>query len=99
LKQPENNTKSPAATASLSTAHPEADAKTMTFDRVLLVAGGGSPKLGSPLVSGASVTAEVVGAAKADKITTQKYKRRKGYHKKIGHRQPKIEVRITDIKA
>jgi large subunit ribosomal protein L21 len=71
--------------------------KTVTFDRVLLVAGEGSPKLGVPLVGGATVSADVVGAAHGPKIDIQKYKRRKGYHKKIGHRQHYTEVKITGI--
>src|SRR5436305_1944262 len=75
------------------------DEKTITFDRVLLVAGGGSPKLGLPAVSGATVTADVIGVVKGPKIDTQKYKRRKGYHKKIGHRQHQIEVKISGINA
>ncbi len=75
------------------------DEKTVTFDRVLLVAGEGDPKLGTPLLGGATVVAEVLGAAKGPKITIQKYKRRKGYHRKIGHRQKYTEVRISEIKA
>lgn len=75
------------------------DEKTVTFDRVFLVAGEGSAKIGAPLVAGASVTAEVLGEAKGPKITIQKYKRRKGYHRKIGHRQHYTEVRITGINA
>ena len=73
------------------------DEKTVTFDRVLLVAGEGSPKLGSPLIGGATVTAEVIGAIKGPKLDIQKYKRRKGYHRKIGHRQKYTEVKITGI--
>lgn len=73
------------------------DEKSITFDRVLLVAGEGSPKIGAPLLSGATVVAEVLGEAKGPKITIQKYKRRKGYHRKIGHRQRYTEVRITGI--
>ena len=73
------------------------DEKTIKFDRVLLVAGEGEPKVGLPLVSGATVTAEVVGAEKGPKIDIVKYKRRKGYHKKIGHRQPALRVKITGI--
>src|SRR5213595_3207700 len=76
-----------------------ADEKTITFDRVLLIAGGGDPKIGFPALSGATVTADVIGNAKGPKITTQKYKRRKGYHKKIGHRQPLVEIKITGINA
>ena len=71
--------------------------KSITFDKVLLVAGEGSPKIGAPLVAGAAVTADVIGAVKGPKIDIQKYKRRKGYHKKIGHRQPYLELRITGI--
>ena len=73
--------------------------KTVNFDRVLLVAGEGAPKIGSPLVAGATVTAEVIGEAFGPKIDIQKYKRRKGYHRKIGHRQQYTEVRITQINA
>jgi len=73
--------------------------KTVKFDKVLLVAGEGSPKIGSPTVSGATVTAEVLGEVKGVKIDIQKYKRRKGYHRKIGHRQRYTEVKITSIDA
>lgn len=79
--------------------HVNADEKTVTFDRVLLVAGEGSPKVGSPVVAGATVTAEVLGEVQGKKIDIQKYKRRKGYHKKIGHRQRYTEVKITAINA
>jgi large subunit ribosomal protein L21 len=73
------------------------DEKNVTFDRVLLVAGEGSPKLGLPLIGGVTVTAEVLRAVKGPKIDIQKYKRRKGYHRKIGHRQQYTEVKITAI--
>ena len=76
---------------------PEGDAKTLTFDRVLLVGGEGTPKIGAPLVSGASVTADVLGPVKGPKVVSVKYKRRKGYHKKIGHRQHYTAVKITGI--
>ena len=73
------------------------DDKTIKFDRVLLVAGEGEPKVGVPTVAKATVSADVVGEEKGDKIDIQKYKRRKGYHKKIGHRQQYLRVRITGI--
>ena len=73
------------------------DEKSIKFDRVLLVAGEGEPKIGLPTVANATVSADVVGEEKGDKITIQKYKRRKGYHKKIGHRQRYLRVRITEI--
>jgi len=73
------------------------DDKTVTFDRVLLVAGEGDPRIGTPMVSGATVTADVLGPAKGPKVRTVKYKRRKGYHKTIGHRQKYVNVRVTGI--
>jgi large subunit ribosomal protein L21 len=73
------------------------DEKTVTFDRVLLVGGEGEPKIGAPVVAGATVTAEVLGPVKGPKIDIQKHKRRKGYHRKIGHRQQYTEVRVTGI--
>jgi large subunit ribosomal protein L21 len=71
--------------------------KQVTFENVLLVAGEGDPKIGAPKVGGATVTADVLGPVKGEKITIQKYKRRKGYSRKIGHRQHYTEVRITGI--
>ena len=73
------------------------DEKTVTFDRVLFVGGEGSPRIGTPLVSGATVTADVIGPAKGPKLETIKYKRRKGYHKKQGHRQSYFSVKVTGI--
>lgn len=69
----------------------------VTFDRVLLVGGEGDPRIGTPLVTGATVTAEVLGPVKGPKIRTVKYKRRKGYHRTIGHRQKLLNVRVTAI--
>lgn len=75
------------------------EVKTITFDRVLLVSGDGQARIGTPLVEGAKVEAQVLREAKGKKITTVKYARRKGYHKKIGHRQYFTEVKITAINA
>jgi large subunit ribosomal protein L21 len=75
------------------------DQKTLTFDRVLFVGGEGQPKIGTPIVAGASVTADVIGPEKGDKIEIIKYKRRKGYHKHQGHRQSYLRVKITGINA
>src|SRR5207247_969229 len=71
--------------------------KTIKFDRVLLVGGEGEPRIGLPAVANATVTADVIGEEKGVKIDIQKYKRRKGYHKKIGHRQRYVRVKITGI--
>lgn len=73
--------------------------KTVTFDRVLLVAGEGTPKIGAPILSGATVVADVVRAVKGPKVDTIKHKRRKGYYKKIGHRQKYTAVKISAINA
>jgi large subunit ribosomal protein L21 len=73
--------------------------KTVTFDRVLLVAGEGEPRVGAPILSGATVTAEVLGPVKGPKVDSVKHKRRKGYYKKIGHRQKYTSVKITAINA
>lgn len=73
------------------------DEKTVTFDRVLLVGGEGSPKVGAPLVGGATVAADVIGEVKGKKVESVKYKRRKGFHKTVGHRQQYTKVKITAI--
>lgn len=70
---------------------------TLTFDEVLLASDGTSVKAGTPLVKGAKVTAEVVGLAKGIKLYIWKFKRRKNYRRKTGHRQKYTEVRITDV--
>jgi large subunit ribosomal protein L21 len=73
--------------------------KTITFDRVLLIGGEGEPNVGTPLVAGATVTADVIRSLRGPKIDIVKYKRRKGYHKKQGHRQSLVEIKITAINA
>jgi len=72
---------------------------TITFDRVLLVAGAGDAKVGDPVVTGATVTADVVGAEKGDRVWNVKYNRRKGYRRRVGHRQQYTRVTITAINA
>lgn len=75
-------------------------AETIQFDRVLAVGGGeGHATVGTPYVDGATVTAEVVGEIKGEKIDVIKFKRRKGYLRKQGHRQRYLRVRVKDIKA
>ena len=76
-----------------------ADEKTITFDKVLFVGGEGTPKIGAPTIDGASVTADVLGPVKGKKVDIIKYRRRKGYHKHIGHRQKYLRVRITGIQV
>ena len=71
----------------------------VTFDRVLLVSNDGKVAVGSPTVSGATVLADVVAHKRGEKKLTFKMKRRKGYHKTIGHRQELTIVKIKEIKA
>jgi large subunit ribosomal protein L21 len=71
--------------------------KTVTFDDVLLVADGDKIQIGAPMLSGAKVTAEVLGEEKGPKLVVFKFRRRKAYRKKTGHRQVYTAVKITDI--
>ncbi len=69
----------------------------VTFDQVLLIADGEDLKVGGPTVAGATVTAEVMGSGRGEKLLIYKYRRRKGYRRKTGHRQPFTAVKITAI--
>jgi large subunit ribosomal protein L21 len=70
-----------------------------TFDRVLLVNNDGKVTVGSPTVASATVLADVVEHIRGEKKVAFKMKRRKGYHKTIGHRQELTVVKIKEIKA
>ena len=69
----------------------------ITFDEVLLGSDGTNVHAGTPLVSGAKVSGEIVRHGKGDKIVVFKFRRRKNYARKQGHRQPFTEVKINDI--
>jgi large subunit ribosomal protein L21 len=69
----------------------------IVFDEVLLSSDGSSIQAGAPLLKGAKVTGEIVRHGRADKIIVFKFKRRKNYARKQGHRQGFTEVRIRDI--
>ncbi|NQD67805.1 50S ribosomal protein L21 [Bacillus haikouensis] len=71
---------------------------TVTFDKVLFV-GGDDVKVGSPLVDGATVTAKVEKQGRAKKLVVFKYKPKKNYRRKQGHRQPYTKVVIDEINA
>ncbi|NLF31392.1 MAG: 50S ribosomal protein L21 [Planctomycetes bacterium] len=75
------------------------DAKQITFDRVLLVSDDGEGKIGAPLVDGAKVVADIQNQVKGDKVDIVKFRRRKGYRRKAGHRQQYLEVKIAQINA
>ena len=71
----------------------------LTLDQVLLVSDGTRTVLGTPLVAGAAVTAEVVRQGRERRIRIIKMKRRKHYLRRQGHRQPYTELRIIGIHA
>ncbi|BDH62429.1 MULTISPECIES: 50S ribosomal protein L21 [Ureibacillus] len=75
----------------------EAD-EVVTFDKVLFV-GGETVKVGAPTVEGATVTAKVVKEGRAKKITVFKYKAKKNYRRKQGHRQPYTKLVVESINA
>ena len=76
-----------------------AEGEIATFDQVLAAGEGSSIKVGAPTVAGATVSAKVLSQHKADKATTFKFRKRKGFHKTRGHRQPLTLVQITAINA
>ena len=71
--------------------------KPITFDRVLLVNNDGKLTIGAPTVAAAKVVADVVEHKRGEKKIAFKMKRRKGYHRTVGHRQELTVVKITDI--
>ncbi|AUS08429.1 50S ribosomal protein L21 [Laceyella sacchari] len=75
------------------------EGETVTFDKVLLVNKDGEIKVGSPVVEGAKVVGKVVKHGKGKKVTVFKYKPKKNYKRKKGHRQPFTQVVIESIEG
>ncbi|AGI38587.1 50S ribosomal protein L21 [Thermoclostridium stercorarium subsp. thermolacticum DSM 2910] len=75
------------------------EGQTVVFDKVLAVSEAGELKVGTPVVEGAAVTAKVLGHGKGKKIIVFKYKPKKNYRRKRGHRQPYTKVQIEKINA
>ena len=73
--------------------------QTIEFDRVLMVGGTDQPKVGTPVVEGAKVVGQLAGEVKGPKLDVIKFRRRKGYRVKIGHRQRYLRVTISDIQV
>ncbi len=67
------------------------------FDRVLFWSGNDGPRVGTPYLEDAKVLGAVEAEVKAKKVVSFKFRRRKQYHRKIGHRQRYLRVRITEI--
>ena len=76
---------------------PYAVAGSITFDKILMLGGNGNRKIGTPYVTGATVTGKVLEQGKAKKIIVFKFKRRKKYQKKRGHRQLFSTVLIEKV--
>ena len=72
---------------------------TIDFDRVLMVGEGETVKVGTPVIDGANVSAEVVQHGRSDKVAILKFKRRKHHMKRQGHRQWFTEIKITAINS
>jgi large subunit ribosomal protein L21 len=72
--------------------------KSLVLDKVLFVAKDGDFKVGNPTIAKASIVADVIQHVRGEKKTTFKMKRRKGYHKTIGHRQELTRIKINEIK-
>lgn len=72
---------------------------TVTFNEVLMVFRDGEVRVGRPFLENAKVTGEVIDLGKGPKITVFKHKRRKGFRKKTGHRQPVVNLKIKEISA
>lgn len=68
-----------------------------TVELPVLLLGGDTVRVGTPLVAGASVKAEVLTHGRGDKLYIYKYKAKANYRRKNGHRQPYTEVRIKEI--
>ena len=71
---------------------------TVVFDEVLML-GGDEPTIGTPIVEGARVEARITLQDRAKKIVIFKFRRRKNYRRKQGHRQPFTELQITGISS
>jgi large subunit ribosomal protein L21 len=72
---------------------------TVDFDQVLMLGDGENITIGTPVVSGASVTASVRGHGRHDKVRIVKFRRRKHHRKQMGHRQHYTEIEITGIQS
>ena len=70
----------------------------VTFDEVLLSSDGKQVKAGQPTVKGAKVVGQIVRHGRGDKLYVFRFKRRKNYRRKTGHRQDFTEIKVTDLK-
>ncbi len=73
--------------------------ESIELDQVLLVGGEGETRVGTPLVEGVKVKGTITDQGRGPKITVFKMKRRKGYRRKMGHRQDYTEIRVDSIES
>jgi large subunit ribosomal protein L21 len=78
---------------------PGAVGESIELDQVLLVGGGDETRVGTPLVEGVKVVGTITDQGRGPKITVFKMKRRKGYRRKMGHRQDYTEIRVDSIES
>lgn len=78
---------------------PGAVGEPIELDQVLLVGGAGETRVGTPLVEGVKVKGTITDQGRGPKITVFKMKRRKGYRRKMGHRQDYTEIRVDSIES
>ena len=78
---------------------PKAEGEKITFDKVLMLSGEGVSKIGKPTVAGATVSGEVLGMERGEKLIVFRFRRRKNVRKKRGHRQLYTKVRIQEVNA
>ncbi len=89
----------PGDTINVATRDLDDESVSLTFDRVLYVGGAedAEPRIGQPMLEGVTVEADILEEGRTDKVDVVKFKRRKGYHRKRGHRQDYVSVRVTAI--
>ncbi len=73
--------------------------KSIELEDVLLIADGENVRIGRPVVENAKVGAQVTGHGRGKKVIAYKYKRRKNYHRKVGHRQGYTELQISEVRV
>ena len=73
--------------------------ETVTFDEVLLASADGNVRIGAPVIEGAAVTGEVVAHGKGEKIIVFRYRNKKRYRRRTGHRQRYTQIKISEIVA
>jgi large subunit ribosomal protein L21 len=78
---------------------PGAVGESVELDQVLLVGGEGETRVGTPLVDGVKVVGTITDQSRGPKLTIFKLKRRKGYRRKMGHRQDYTEIRVDSIES